>query len=74
LSRARGYFGPGHKKLKDLNGDGVIDPDNDPKEIGHALPKHTGGFSFNAGRKGFDVTAMINWSYGNDIQNIITIR
>ena len=70
LSRAGGYFGPGHMKLKDLNGDGVIDADNDRKVIGHALPKHTGGFSFNAGWKGFDVTAMFNWSYGNDILNI----
>lgn len=33
LSRAGGYFGPGHMKLKDLNGDGVIDADNDRKVI-----------------------------------------
>lgn len=70
LSRAGGYFGPGHMKLKDLNGDGKIDADNDRKVIGHALPKHTGGFSLNAGWKGFDLTAMFNWSYGNDILNI----
>ena len=48
----------------------VIDADNDRKVIGHALPKHTGGFSFNAGWKGFDLTAMFNWSYGNDILNM----
>ena len=53
-----------------MNGDGVIDADNDRKVIGHALPKHTGGFSFNAGWKGFDLTAMFNWSYGNDILNM----
>ena len=69
LSKGGGYYGPGHLKLKDLNGDGVIDADNDRKVIGHALPKHTGGFSFNAGWKGFDLTAMFNWSYGNDILN-----
>ena len=34
------------------------------------MPKHTGGFSFNAGWKGFDLTAMFNWSYGNDILNM----
>lgn len=70
LSKGGGYYGPGHLKLKDLNGDGVIDADNDRKVIGHALPKHTGGFSFNAGWKGFDLTAMFNWSYGNDILNM----
>ena len=25
LSKGGGYYGPGHMKLKDLNGDGVID-------------------------------------------------
>lgn len=70
LSRAGGYFGPGHMKLKDLNGDGIVDADNDRRVIGHALPKHTGGFSLMTGWKGFDLTAMFNWSYGNDILNI----
>ena len=70
LSLSGNYYGPGHMKLKDLNGDGKIDPDNDRKVIGHALPKHTGGFNINAGWKGFDLVAMFNWSYGNDILNL----
>jgi len=69
LSRSGDYFGPGHQKLKDLNGDGVVDADNDRTVIGHAQPKHTGGFSIATGWKGIDLTAMFNWSYGNDIFN-----
>lgn len=70
LTNSAQYFGPGHLKLKDLNGDGVIDPDNDRKIIGRALPKHTGGFGISTGWKGFDLSALFNWSYGNDIFNV----
>lgn len=64
------YFGPGHMKLKKLSGEGnVISPDEDRKVIGRAQPKHTGGFSINTSYKGFDLSAMFNWSYGNDIYN-----
>ncbi|GHT62394.1 SusC/RagA family TonB-linked outer membrane protein [Bacteroidia bacterium] len=62
------YFGPGALKLKDLDGDGVI-TDNDRKIIGHAQPKHTGGFGLTAQYKGFDVSSFVNWSYGNQILN-----
>ena len=71
--RSGSYYGPGHLKLKDLNGDGQISADDDRKVIGHALPKHTGGFSFSAGWKGLDLTAMFNWSYGNDVLNMSKI-
>lgn len=69
MSRSGNYYGPGHIKLKDLDGDGVITADGDRQVIGHALPKHTGGFSVNAGWKGIDLSAMFNWSYGNDVLN-----
>ena len=69
LTNSGDNFGPGHIKLKDLNGDGKIDPDNDRQIIGRALPKHTGGFGLTAGWKGFDLTALFNWSYGNDVFN-----
>lgn len=76
LDRSGNYFGPGHIKLKKLvnkdeNGNDLteISADLDRKVIGNALPKHTGGFSFNSMYKGFDLTAMFNWSYGNDIYN-----
>ena len=59
---------PGFLKLKDLNGDGVINSE-DRTVIGNALPKHQGGFGFDARWKGFDATIFFNWSYGNDIYN-----
>ena len=70
LSRSGAWFGPGHLKLKDLDGDGKVDADNDRKVIGRAQPKHTGGFGINMGWKGLDLTALFNWSYGNDVLNV----
>ncbi len=59
---------PGFLKLKDLNGDGVINSE-DRQVIGNALPKHQGGFGLDARWKGFDMNVFFNWSYGNDIYN-----
>jgi len=55
-------------KLKDLNGDGIVNAD-DRTVIGNAAPKHTGGFTLNATAKNFDFSAGFNWSVGNDIYN-----
>ncbi len=65
---AGGTWGPGALKLKDKDGNGVID-DNDREIIGDANPKHFGAFSLAAAYKGFDLTANFNWVYGNDIYN-----
>ena len=59
---------PGFLKLKDLNGDGVINS-NDRQVIGNALPLAQGGFGLSGSLKGFDVSAFFNWSYGNDVYN-----
>lgn len=59
---------PGNMKLKDLNGDGVVDI-NDNTIIGDANPKHTGGMVINANAYGFDLSAAFNWSVGADIYN-----
>ncbi|UKM66491.2 TonB-dependent receptor [Flavobacteriaceae bacterium GSB9] len=59
---------PGVQKLKDLNGDGVIN-DEDITVIGDANPAHTGGFSLNGNYKAFDFTFDFTWSVGNDIYN-----
>lgn len=70
MSRSGNYFGPGHIKLKKLGGEGtVVNPDDDREVIGRAQPKHTGGFMLNSSYKNFDLAAMFNWSYGNNIYN-----
>ncbi|OFX35238.1 MAG: SusC/RagA family TonB-linked outer membrane protein [Bacteroidetes bacterium GWF2_42_66] len=63
------WFGPGTLKLKDLNGDGIVDA-KDKVVLGNANPKHTGGFNLTAQFKGFDCSAYFNWVYGNDIFNM----
>lgn len=59
---------PGLLKLKDLDMDGVITA-NDRQIIGSALPKHSGGFGFNAIFKGIDISTFFNWVSGNDVYN-----
>jgi TonB-linked SusC/RagA family outer membrane protein len=65
-------FEPGSLKLKDQNGDFVIN-DADKVVIGHASPKHTGGFNLTAQYKGFDCSAFFNWVYGNNIYNAVKL-
>jgi len=64
-----GTVQPGAIKFKDLNGDGVVDLNNDRTIIGNTQPKLTGGlnqqFTFNR----WDASVFINFSYGNDIYN-----
>lgn len=60
---------PGVLKLKDLNGDGIIDDDNDRKIIGNALPDFQGGFGVNVRYKGFDLSTFFNYQVGNDVYN-----
>ncbi|MCC2600728.1 SusC/RagA family TonB-linked outer membrane protein [Sphingobacterium sp. FBM7-1] len=72
MSRSGNYFGPGHIKLKKVGGEEgetVVNPDDDRVVIGRAQPKHTGGFMLNSSYKNFDLAAMFNWSYGNNIYN-----
>ncbi len=59
---------PGYQKLVDLNGDGVINPD-DRTVIGNGIPKFTGGLSNTFSYKGFDLSVFINWSTGSDVYN-----
>ncbi|MFT3919281.1 SusC/RagA family TonB-linked outer membrane protein [Cloacibacterium sp.] len=63
-----GYLAPGSMKLKDLNGDGVVN-DKDRTVIGNTNPKSTGGFTINGVVKNFDISAAFNWSIGNDVYN-----
>lgn len=60
---------PGSVKFKDLNGDGVIDLNNDRKIIGNPTPKFTGGLNQQFTYKNWDMSLFVNFSYGNDIYN-----
>lgn len=64
-----GVVQPGSIKYKDINGDGVIDVNNDRTIIGNPTPKFTGGFTQNFTYKNWDASLFFNFSYGNDIQN-----
>ncbi|MFI1772023.1 SusC/RagA family TonB-linked outer membrane protein [Thalassobellus citreus] len=61
---------PGLLKVKDLNGDGEIDSENDRQLIGNALPDFQGGFGFNARYKNFDLSTFLNFQVGNDVYNV----
>ena len=63
-----GTVRPGSLKLRDLTGDGMVTI-ADGTVIGNANPKHTGGFNVEGYFYGFDLSALFNWSYGNDIYN-----
>lgn len=62
------YLRPGALKLQDLNGDGVID-ENDQTTIGDTNPTAAGGFAINARWKGLDFAANFTYSIGNDVYN-----
>lgn len=64
----RASIQPGDIKYKDLNGDGVVN-DYDTTIIGNANPIHTGGLTNTFRWKGFDLSFLFQWSYGNDIYN-----
>jgi len=57
----------GNINFRDLNHDGVIDPDNDRTFIGSALPKFTFGFSNQLSFHHFEFNILIDGVYGNKI-------
>ena len=59
---------PGIIKLKDINGDGIVN-ELDRTVIGNANPKLTGGFNQQFTYKGFDASVFLNFVYGNDVYN-----
>ena len=67
-SAAQPGKGLGRIRYKDLNGDGVIDA-NDQTNIGNPNPKFISGLNLNASYKGFDASVFLNWVYGNKIYN-----
>ncbi|AHJ97135.1 SusC/RagA family TonB-linked outer membrane protein [Hymenobacter swuensis] len=61
-------FRPGLIKLKDLNGDGLIN-DQDQTVIGDANPKVAGGLNQQFTFHNFDASVFLNFVLGNDIYN-----
>lgn len=68
LLGGRAGIRPGTIKLKDLDGDEVVD-ESDRQIIGDTNPDFIGGFGVNSTWKGFDFTALFNFVYGNDVYN-----
>ena len=64
---------PGAMKLKDLNGDGVVDA-SDIDVIGDTNPGFAGGFGFNGNIYDFDFNINFTYRYGNDIYNANKIQ
>jgi len=59
---------PGDLKLKDINGDGVID-NKDMTDLGSAQPKFYGGFNQTFRYKNWDMSLLFNFSIGNKVYN-----
>ena len=59
---------PGKIKLKDLNGDGVVDA-KDKTVIGNTNPKYQGGFGISGQWKNFDFNANFTYMLDFDVYN-----
>lgn len=59
---------PGDLKLKDINGDGIIDT-KDQTVLGNAQPKFYGGFNQTFKYNNFDMSLFFNFSVGNKVYN-----
>ena len=59
---------PGDIRFKDIDGDGVITPD-DRTEIGSSIPDFTYGITFDASYKNFDFNVFLQGVSGNEIFN-----
>jgi len=59
---------PGDLKLRDINGDGIIDT-KDQTDLGNAQPKFYGGFNQTFKYKNFDMSLFFNFSVGNKVYN-----
>ena len=66
VASAVGSYGPGDFKFKDVNGDGVITPD-DRTVIGNPTPKFTYGGSVNLTYKGLSLGVDVVGVYGNQV-------
>ncbi|TKT86551.1 SusC/RagA family TonB-linked outer membrane protein [Dyadobacter frigoris] len=69
-SPQKGLSSPGDIRFRNINGDQILNAD-DRTKIGNPWPDFIYGFTLNASYKGFDVSAFIQGSQGNDVMNIL---
>ncbi|MPR32890.1 SusC/RagA family TonB-linked outer membrane protein [Salmonirosea aquatica] len=62
------YKRVGSWKLRDINGDGIINGD-DQTYIGNPIPKFQIGTDISLKYKAFDFQTFLFWNYGNDLYN-----
>jgi TonB-linked SusC/RagA family outer membrane protein len=60
---------PGDPKYKDLNGDGVITPD-DRTYLGNTNPRYIAGFGNDFSYKGFDLSIFFQGAFGYSLYNM----
>ena len=68
VAQAIGIAQPGWMKLKDLDGNNIID-EKDKTIIGNANPKFSGGLNQRFTYKNFDLSVFLNFVYGNQVYN-----
>jgi TonB-dependent starch-binding outer membrane protein SusC len=61
-----GNLGPGDIRFRDLNGDGVIDPENDRTIIGQPFPDYSFGFNLGGRYRSLTVSAFFQGVKGLD--------
>jgi TonB-dependent starch-binding outer membrane protein SusC len=66
-------FQPGSMLIEDVDADGVITL-NDRTDIGDPTPKFTLGLTNTFGYKGFELTGLLQGSYGGKVLNVNRIR
>ena len=69
-----GVVQPGAIKFRDLNGDGVVDLNNDRKIIGNPNPRVTGGINQQFSFKQWDISLFVNFFIKNDVYNANNIE
>lgn len=67
-------FTPGERKYRDLNGDGIINAENDRTFLGNPIPELTFGLNNTFNWKGFDLNIFLNGVYGNELANFTRVN
>jgi len=63
---------PGSLKFRDLNGDNIVDEENDRTFISRSLPRHYGGVDNTFSYKNLECNIFLEWSSGGEVVNLGT--